>query len=235
MTSTHTATPPGGRAQPETVRVLIADDHAVVRDGLRVLVDANPDMIVIGEASNGQEAWLRACDLRPDVLLLDLSMPGIGGVETAERIAQDCPTVRVLALTMHEERGYVSRLLRAGAAGYVLKRTASGELVRAIRTVAAGGRYIDPSLAGMLLGAQAGRRTGDIDGLAQATSPTPREAEILRLVARGYSNKEIAATLDISVKTVETHKANGMTKLDLPNRAALVRYAQQEGWFGEGR
>lgn len=235
MTSPHYATHTHGRLQSDALRVVIADDHAVVRDGLRVLVDANPDMVVIGEASDGQQAWLRACDLKPDVLLLDLSMPGIGGVETAQRIAQDCPSVRVLALTMHEERGYVSRLLRAGAAGYVLKRTATAELVRAIRTVGAGGTYIDPSLAGALLAAQTTRRSGSMDGLAQATSLTPREGEILQHVARGYSNKEIAATLDISVKTVETHKANGMTKLDLPNRAALVRYAQQEGWFDEGQ
>lgn len=228
-------TPPRDIAAPSVIRVVIADDHAIVRDGLRALVEAQPGLQVAGEASNADEAWLRACELAPDVLLLDLSMPGASGIEAAERIAADCPQVRMIALTMHEERGYVSRLLRAGAAGYVLKRTASAELVRAIRTVAAGGTYIDPSLAGALLGAHvqraqhgdAGRRP---DGFGELTA---RETEVLRLVARGYSNKEIAAALEISVKTVETHKTNGMTKLGLKSRAALVRFAVDERWLGE--
>ena len=123
-------------SSPGVVRVVIADDHAVVREGLRALVDAQPGLRVVGEAADGQEAWLLACELKPDVLLLDVSMPGVGGTDAAERIAKDCPGVRVLVLTMHEERGYVTRLLRAGAAGYLLKHTASAELVRAIRTVA---------------------------------------------------------------------------------------------------
>ena len=218
------------------IRVLIADDHAVVRDGLRALVDAEPGLTVIGEAADGQEAWLRACELGPDVLLLDLSMPGVGGADAAERIVKDCPSVRVLALTMHEERGYVTRLLRAGAAGYVLKRTASAELVRAIRTVAAGGTYVDPSLAATLLAAEQAHRStgGGVRQGARAGELTARESEVLRLVARGHSNKEIAAALEISVKTVETHKANGMTKLGLGSRAALVRFAMDEGWLTQG-
>lgn len=228
-------TPPRGIAQPSVIRVVIADDHTIVRDGLRALVEAQPGLEVAGEASNADEAWLRACELAPDVLLLDLSMPGASGTEAAERIAADCPGVKIIALTMHEERGYVSRLLRAGAAGYVLKRTASAELVRPIRTVASGGTYIDPSLAGALLGAHVQRaQRGDVakrpDGFGELTV---RETEVLRLVARGYSNKEIAAALEISVKTVETHKTNGMTKLGLKSRAALVRFAVDEGWLGE--
>jgi DNA-binding NarL/FixJ family response regulator len=219
--------PGNAHAQPPLVRVVIADDHAVVRDGLRALVDAQPGLRVVGEASDGQEAWVRACELKPDVLLLDISMPGVGGTDAAERIAKDCPSVRVIVLTMHEERGYVTRLLRAGAAGYVLKRTATAELVRAIRTVAAGGTYVDPSLAGALIAEPSQRpRTG-----ASTVDLTAREAEVLRLTARGHSNKEIAAALEISVKTVETHKANGMTKLGVTNRAALVRFALDEGWL----
>ena len=213
-------------SQPPEVRVVIADDHAVVREGLRALVDAQPGLRVIGEAADGQEAWLRACELKPDVLLLDVSMPNVGGTEAAERIAKDCPEVRILVLTMHEERGYVTRLLRAGAAGYLLKHTASAELVRAIRTVAAGGTYVDPSLAGSLIAKPSQRSS-----TGAATDLTGREAEVLRLTARGHSNKEIAAALEISVKTVETHKANGMSKLGVTNRAALVRFALDEGWL----
>lgn len=229
-------TPPASRVVAHEIRIVIAEDHAIVRDGLRALVDAQPGLVVVGEAGDGQEAWQLACTLRPDVLLLDLSMPRANGVDAAQRIAHDCPAVRVLALTMHEERGYVTRLLRAGAAGYVLKRTASSELVRAIRTVAEGGTYVDPSLAGALLADQAARpaRGGAdrADGLRELTS---REEEVLRLVALGHSNKEIGAALEVSVKTVETHRANAMGKLGLRSRAALVRFAMDEGWMSDGR
>ena len=231
------------------IRVLIADDHAVVRDGLRALVDAQPGLTVVGEAGDGDAAHRQACALAPDVLVLDLSMPGGGGAETTARVARDCPGVRVLALTMHEERGYVTALLRAGAAGYVVKRTASAELVRAIRAVAAGGTYVDPSLAGALLTGQgpqrpdAGSHGGVPHGLPNDTGRlgderlgelTAREGEVLRLVARGHSNKEVGAALAISVKTVETHKANGMGKLGLGGRAALVRFALDRGWLADG-
>ena len=234
-----TASNPAGerRASPSEIRVLIADDHPVVRDGMRALLESEPGLRVVGEAADGQEAWRRACELEPDVVVLDLSMPGVGGAEAAERIRRDCPRVRVLALTMHEERGYVTRLLRAGAAGYLLKRTASAELVRAIRAVAAGGSYVDPSLAGALLTHDAHRATrtpsaAQSDGLDDLT---PREAEVLRLVAQGHSNKEVAGALEISVKTVETHKAHAMAKLGLGSRAALVRFAAAQGWLSAGQ
>jgi DNA-binding NarL/FixJ family response regulator len=214
------------------IRVLLADDHAVVRDGLCALINAQPGLTVIGEAASGLEAWRRACELEPDVVVMDVSMPNGGGIEATKRIATDCPNVRVLALTMHEERGYVSQMLRSGAAGYALKRSASAELVKAIRAVHAGERYVDPSLAGTLLADAASRparpaegRDPDLAGL------TPREAEVLRLLALGYSNKEIASTLSISVKTVETHRASGMSRLGLSSRAALVRFAMAEGWL----
>lgn len=215
------------------IRVLIADDHAVVRDGLRALISAQPGLLVVGEAASGVEAWRRACELLPDVVVLDVSMPGVGGLETAKRIAADCPTVKVLALTMHEERGYVSHMLRAGAAGYALKRSASSELVNAIRAVHSGERYVDPALAGSLLADYAGRspRTSDPGRTVRAADLTPRETEVLRLLALGHSNKEIAATLSISVKTVETHRASGMARLGVSNRAALVRFAMAEGWL----
>jgi DNA-binding NarL/FixJ family response regulator len=225
-------TPPSSTAAPRDIRVVIADDHAILRDGLRSLIEAQPGLQVVGEAADGHDAWQRARELTPDVLLLDLSMPGMSGADAAERIAADCPRVRVLVLTMHEERGYVTRLLRTGAAGYVLKRTASAELVRAIRAVAAGGTYVDPSLAGALLAEPASRvgRAAGADGAAELSA---REAEVLRLVAHGHSNKEIAAALEIGVKTVETHKANGMAKLGVSNRAALVRFALDAGWLSD--
>lgn len=223
----------GNGRVPSTVRIVIADDHAVVREGLRALVTAQPGLEVVGEAADGYEAWQRACTLRPDVLLLDLSMPRLGGAEAAARIAHDCPTVRILALTMHEERGYLTRLLRAGAAGYVLKRTAASELVRAIHAVAAGGTYVDPSLAGALLADRA-MRAGGVPAASAAATLTMREEEVLRLVAHGHTNKEIGVTLDVSVKTVETHKANAMTKLGLQSRAALVRFALEAGWLADG-
>jgi DNA-binding NarL/FixJ family response regulator len=219
-----------------TIRVVIADDHAIVREGLRALVEAQPGLVVVGEAEDAESAWRQARVLRPHVLLLDLSMPGGGGVSAAERIARDCPDVRILALTMHEERGYVSRLLRAGASGYVLKRTASSELVRAIRELAAGRSYIDPSLAGALLTQRAvrGPRASGHDHGDRVSDLSKRETEVLRLLALGYSNKEIAASLEISVKTVETHRANGMEKLGLRNRVALVRFAMDQGWLEGG-
>jgi len=225
----------GPSLAPSEIRVLIADDHTIVRDGLRALVDGQAGLTVVGEAADGQEAWRRACELLPDVVVLDVSMPGVGGAEATERITRDCPTVKVLALTMHEERGYVARLLRAGAAGYVVKRTAASELVRAIRAVAAGRRFVDPSLAGELLAEQSARLTPRTNASAAgATELTPRESEVLRLLALGHSNKEIAAALSIGVKTVETHRASGMAKLGVTSRAALVRYALAEGWLTEG-
>ena len=229
-------TPAGPTSSPATapIRIVIADDHAVVREGLRALVQAQPGLVVVGEAADGPTAWRQACDLLPDVLLLDLSMPG-GGAEVAKRISRDCPTVGVLALTMHEERGYVSRLLRVGARGYLLKRTASAELVRAVRTVASGGRYVDPSLAGLLLaGDSSHRRKRQADGAVRLAQLTAREAEVLRLVARGHTNKEIGEALEIAVKTVEAHKASGMAKLGLKTRAALVHFAIEEQWLTEG-
>jgi len=216
------------------IRVLIADDHAILREGLRALVNAQPGIEVVGEADNAQATLQRTVELRPDILVLDLSMPG-GGAETAERVAQDCPAVKVIALTMHEERGYVSRLLRAGAVGYVLKRTASSELVRAIRTVSEGGSYVDPSLAAALLAEQSTRAGRGVSPEAggSAANLSNREEEVLRLLALGHSNKEVAATLSISVKTVETHRASGLAKLGVNNRAALVRFALATGWLKE--
>jgi DNA-binding NarL/FixJ family response regulator len=210
------------------LRVLLADDHPVVREGLKTLVNAQNDMEVIGEAASGRSAWLTAVKLKPDVVVMDITMPDLGGIEATELIRRDCPSVRVLALTVHEVDGYLGRLLQAGATGYILKRAAADDLVRAIRLVAAGGVCIDPQLAGEA-----------VKSFSAATPPadqpevklTDREAQVVMLLARGHINREIAAHLDLSVKTIEVYKARALEKLGLHSRADLVHYALRRGWL----
>ena len=223
--------PDDERLSGDVLRVVLADDHAVVREGLKALVNAQPDMRVVGEASDGQAAWRAAAELHPDVIVMDLSMPVMGGAEATERVRRDYPDVKVLALTVHEERLYLTQLLRAGASGYVLKRAAPAELVRAVRTVARGGTYIDPSVAGALV-------EGYLDaehaaGQAPHVALSDREREVLVRIARGFSNKEIAAALGLSVKTVETYKGRMAEKLGLHTRVEIVRYAARQGWLEE--
>jgi DNA-binding NarL/FixJ family response regulator len=219
------------RATDERLRVVLADDHDVVREGLKALLDAQPDMQVVGEAADGEAAWRVVRALVPDVLVIDLSMPVLGGADATIRVRRDCPTVKVLVLTGHEEQLYLTQLLRAGASGYVLKRAAADELVQAVRRVAAGEIYIDPSLAGTLVaGYLEAEQTADQPG---NDSLSEREREVVVRIARGYSNKEIAAALGLSVKTVETYKARVAEKLDLRTRVHIVRYAAQRGWLGE--
>lgn len=213
------------------LRIVLADDHAVVREGLKAVVSAQEDMRVVGEAADGEAAWRAAKELAPDVLVMDLSMPVMGGAEATARVKHDCPSVKVLALTVHEERLYLTQLLRAGASGYVLKRAASAELVRAVRTVAAGGTYIDPSVAAAVV-------EGYLDAEAAAEQPvhdtlSDRERQVLVSIARGFSNKEIAAELGLSIKTVETYKARVAEKLGLHSRVEIVRYAARHGWLGD--
>jgi DNA-binding NarL/FixJ family response regulator len=215
----------------EVLRVVLADDHAVVREGLKALVNAQPDMRVVGEAADGEAAWRAAKELAPDVLVIDLSMPVMGGAEATARVRRDCPGVKVLVLTVHEEQLYLTQLLRAGASGYVLKRAAPLELVRAVRSVASGGTYVDPALTETLV-------AGYLDAERAAEQPqhdvlSEREREVLLRIARGYSNKEIAAELELSVKTVETYKARVAEKLGLRTRVDIVRYAAQRGWLGD--
>ena len=211
------------------MRVLLADDHPVVRGGLRGLIDAQSDMEVVGEACDGQDAVRFAIDLRPDVVVMDVSMPGFSGAEATERIRDECPHVRVLALTAHEDRGYLQLLLKAGAAGYALKRVAAEELVRAVRSVAAGKTYIDPAVAGQLI-AGTTRRAGS-DQVGTQAELSNREREVLRFTAQGYAVKHIAARLNVGIRTVETYKTRAMEKLGLKTRADIVRYAQQSGWL----
>jgi DNA-binding NarL/FixJ family response regulator len=211
------------------LRILLADDHAIVRQGVKALIASQADMEVIGEADDGASALLKAVELLPDVVVIDLSMPRLNGTQATEQIKQACPGVKVLALTVHEDRGYLRRILEAGASGYALKQAPAEQLYRAIRLVAAGGIYLDPALAGKVVGTLV--REDSIRKALQVDNLSERETEVVRLIAKGYSNKEIAAQLAINAKTVETYKTRSLEKLDLRSRADLVRYALQRGWL----
>jgi DNA-binding NarL/FixJ family response regulator len=214
------------------IRIFLADDHAVVREGLKALISTQPGMTIVGEASDGLDVCARVPALQPDVVIMDVSMPGLTGSEATERLRQECPQVKILALTVHEDKGYIRQLLAAGAAGYVLKRTAPEELIRAIRVVCAGEVYLDSGVAGKVVGGFV-RNAGDT-GTTFGASLSEREMEIARLTAAGHSHKEIAARLELSVKTVETYRSRAMDKLGLKSRAELVRYAFQKGWLKDG-
>lgn len=211
------------------LRIMLADDHETVREGLKFIIDAQNDMEVVGFAGDGLEAVAQARKILPDVLVMDISMPRLNGLKATEKLKEVCPQVKVLTLSRHADDGYIQQLLRAGASGYVLKQSASTELIHAIRAVAAGGKYLDPKLAAKVVDAYSGR-AGALRGEVKG-SLSDRESEVLRLIALGYSNKEIAERLSLSVKTVEAHKANAMRKLGITSRIDLVRYAMFQGWL----
>lgn len=221
----------GDDLEGRTLRVVLADDHPIVREGLRLLLNSESDMEVVGEANDGEEACRLAGQLNPDVLVIDLSMPVVDGAEATARVKRTCPDVRVLALTVHEERLYVTQLFRAGASGFVLKRTAASELVRAVRVVAGGGTYIDPSIATAAVDRYLDRAPEEEAGGRRALSE--REQAVLARVAAGFSNKEIAAALGLSIKTVETYKARAAEKLGLRSRVDIVRHAFRLGWLDD--
>ena len=213
------------------LRILLADDHAAVRDGLRMIINAQPDMEVVGEAADGSEAIAQTRVLCPDVLVLDVSMPHLNGLKAAEALSQESG-VKIVMLTRHAESGSVQQFLRAGASGYVLKQSSSAELLAAIRQVALGGYFLDAALAGEVIRAYTRKNSGRVHG-EMAEELTVREVEVVRLIAAGHSNKEVARRLEVSVKTVETHKANAMQKLRLLERSDLVRFAMLQGWLDE--
>ena len=213
------------------LRVLLADDHKVVRDGLRLLVDGQRDMQVVGEAGNGREALRQALDLKPDVVVMDLSMPELNGLQATERLKAERPEIKVVALTVHEDPSYLVQLCKAGAVGYVLKRSAGDDLIQAIRTVAGGGLRLDPTLASKALTG----RLGDMPNKDElhTSDLSEREKEVLILLAWGHSNKEIAGNLGLSTKTVETYRVRICEKLGLRSRTEIVRYALRQGWLDE--
>jgi DNA-binding NarL/FixJ family response regulator len=209
--------------------IFLADDHAVIREGLKSLINAEPDMQVVGEADNGKTACVQVKLLQPDVVVMDVSMPQLNGARATELLQRDCPQAKVLALTVHNDQGYLQQLLKAGASGYVLKRAATHELIRAIRKVAAGGVYLDQSIADNLVNSYVRRKSSPTK--TSDTDLSEREKEVLRRVALGYTNKEIAAHLNISARTVETYKVRLMAKLNFHSRAEVVRYALLQGWL----
>ncbi len=206
-----------------TISILLADDHAVLRAGLRVLLNGEPDMTVIGEAGSGDEALRQIEACRPDVVVLDLSMPGMNGLDALERITAQYPQTRVLVLTMHADKQYILRVLQAGGAGYVLKSGADTELIHAIRHVSAGGSYLYPDATQVLLDEYRGHK----EPVEQDTLDllSEREREVLRMIALGYGSREIGEMLFISPKTVDTYRQRAMEKLGLESRADIVQYA----------
>ena len=215
----------------EPLRIVLVEDHATVREGLRLLIDNQPDMAVVCEASNGDDAVRCAQREGVDVVIMDLSMPGTSGLSAARALRESRPAVKVLVLTRHADQTYLQELLRAGVSGYVLKQSPHKELLHAIRAVAGGGQYIDSALTRHV--AAPFLSSGLHQRQTRAPSVTDRELTVLRLSAQGYSNKEIAQRLDVVVKTVEVHKANGMRKLSLNGRIELLQFAVLQGWLGD--
>ena len=219
------------------IRLALADDHAVLRAGLRAFFEEqqNPVLQIVGEAASGEDAIKLVEAQRPDLLILDLSMPGMGGLETTQELRQKGNRVRILILTQFGEAIYLRRVLEAGANGYILKSARGDELLAAIRAIAGGGTYIDPNMAGALVssaigGATQGEAPATAAGAEEAYSKlTPREKQILKFIAEGAANKEIANSLDLSVKTVMTHRVNLMEKLGIKNRSKLIQFAIQVG------
>lgn len=214
-------------------RVVLADDHRIVRDGLRLLINGQPDMLVVGEAADGKEALKQARALKPDIVVMDLSMPELNGMQATQVLKSERPELKIIALTAHEDETYLAQLCKAGASGYVLKRSAGEALIQAIGVVAKGGVYFEPALAGKALLRQ-------MAAVPDKSHPrhaelSEREKEVLLRLAWGYSNKEVAAELNLSVKTIETYKARIGEKLGLRSRTELVQYALRQGWLSESQ
>jgi two-component system response regulator NreC len=210
------------------IKVVLVDDHAVVRSGLRLLLDAQDDIEVVGEAGNAKDAVFRARALKPDLIVLDVVMPGESGIEVLPKLLRESPETSVLVLSMQDDPSYVREAFAAGASGYVLKEAVDEEVVSAVREIASGGRYVHPALGARMIAAEAEERAA-----AEADPLSDREREILRLLALGHTNQEIAQQLYISVRTAESHRAHIMQKLRLSTRAELVRYALSHGLLAE--
>lgn len=210
------------------VHILLVEDHQMVRKGIKMLIDVQPDMEVVGEADNGRTAITLAEELNPDIVLMDISMPELNGLKATKELKRLLPELKVLTLTRHTDDGYIQQLIRAGASGYVLKQSAPAELVNAIRAVASGKSYIDPALTKNVVNNFAGNPA--LRGVGTNNLST-REVEVLRLIAWGHSNNEIASRLELSVKTIEAHKSNAMKKLNMNSRIDIVRFAILQGWL----
>ena len=212
------------------ITIMLADDHPVVLAGVKALLDAAGEMTLVGEATTGPAALELIRQRQPDIAVIDISLPKLHGLDLAHAVAEECPAVKLLVLTVHEDRAYVQPLLQAGVRGYLLKRSAAEELIRAIRAIADGGIYIDPAVAENALGEPGRSAKGEHSDQQELSQ---REGEVLRLTARGYSNKEIASRLEVSIKTVETHKARALEKLGIRTRSEIVRYGVAHGWLDD--
>ena len=211
------------------LRIILAEDHETIRDGLKLLVNSRADMEVVGEADNGRTALQLAEEFSPDVVVMDISMPELNGLQATKKLKDKSPQVKVLILTRHSEPGYLQELLQAGAGGYVLKQSKSEELIRAILAVAAGQTYLDPAITERAVTQL--RESGQVARGVPNANLTAREADVLRLIALGYVNKEVAARLNLSIKTVEAHKSNAMNKMGMKSRVDIVRYAMLQDWL----
>ena len=213
-------------------RIVLADDHPIVLGGLRNLIQAEPDLQLVGEAANGFAALKVIREQQPDVAVIDISMPEMNGILVSRRLASEMPSVKVLVLTLHEDRAYLRQALDVGVRGYVLKRSAAENLIQAIRAVIVGGLYVDPAIANLVFDASSRRARGQKDG-GTGLPLTDREGEVLRLVALGFTNKEIARKLNVGIKSIETYRLRGSEKIGLKTRAELIRYASAQGWLAD--
>jgi len=211
-------------------RIVLADDHPIVLTGLRNLIEAQPDFAVVGEVTSGLEALKVIRDTRPDVVIVDISMPGMSGIVLARRLTEELREIKVLVLTLHEDRAYLRQALDAGARGYVVKRSAATKLVSAVRAIIAGDQYIDPALVnGAVNRSPASKHVS----ISEHRDLTDREAEVLRLSSLGLTNKEISHRIGVGVKSIETFKSRGLAKLEIQSRAELLRYASRVGWLAD--
>ena len=214
----------------EKTRIVLADDHPIVLTGLRNLIESEPDFAVVGEATSGPESLRVIRDTRPDIAIVDISMPGMSGIVLTRRLSEEAKDVKVLLLTLHEDRAYLRQALDAGARGYVVKRSAAANLVSAIRSAIAGGVYIDPAVVNRVLGRSLANNQV---AMPEGRDLTDRETEVLKLSSLRLTNKEISHRIDVGVKSVETFKSRGLAKLEIRSRADLLRFASQVGWLAD--
>jgi len=214
----------------EKTRIVLADDHPIVLTGLRNLIESEPDFAVVGEATSGPDALKVIRDTGPDIAVVDISMPGMSGIVLTRRLSEEAPHVKILMLTLHEDRAYLRQALDAGARGYVVKRSAAANLVSAVRSVIAGGIYIDPAIVNRVFSRSAANNHVAMPELRDLTD---REGEVLKLSSLGLTNKEISHRIGVGVKSVETFKSRGLAKLEIQSRADLLRYASEVGWLAD--